>query len=257
MFSGIVAIFRKELRGYFTSTVAYVVAFMFWLLAGFFFSNIIEKSLLISQQADAFGQDFDAPTLAAQNFLSLLSTLLLFLLPILTMGVYAEERRRGTMELLATSPVTNISVALGKWLAVITFLITLLLPVMAYQVITYTSTDPGMNFILLLIGYLGLVLLAGAVIAFGLFISSLTDNTLVAAIGTFGWTLLLWVLDAAAGEDSGVVSNVLRHLSLIQQYQGWVQGTISISSVVLFLSMIVLGLYLTVQSVEALRWQQN
>ncbi len=257
MLSGIIAIYRKELRGYFTSPVAYVVAFIFWLLAGFFFSNIIAQALLISQQADSFGQEFDAPTLAAQNFLSLLSTLLLFLLPILTMGIYAEERRRGTMELLATSPITNVAVALGKWLAVVTFLITMLLPVMAYQVVTYTSTEPATNYSLLMLGYLGLVLLAGAVIAFGLFISSLTDNTLVAAIGTFGLTLLLWVLDAAAGQDAGVVSSVLRHLSLIQQYQGWIQGTISISSIVLFISMIVLGLYLTVQSVEALRWQQN
>ncbi len=257
--SGIIAIFRKELRGYFTSPIAYVVATIFWFLAGTFFSQIVTAVVRYSQQVDSFGgaQPFDAATAASQNFLSLMSTLMLFILPILSMNLYSEERRRGTMELLATSPITNLAVALGKWLSVLVFVITLILPIFAYTIITLTASDPPINVTLMLTGYLGLIILAGAVLAFGLFISSLTDNTLIAALGSFGLTLMLWVIDAIAGEGTNIFASALRHLSLLQQYQTWVQGSVTLSSIVLFLSMIGFGLFLTVQSVEALRWQQN
>ncbi len=260
MIESMITIFRKELRGYFSSPIAYVVAAVFWLLAGFFFTQLIVGVVNQSQQADLLSQgsaSFDAASIASQQFLSVLGTLSLFILPILTMGLYAEERRRGTMELLATSPITNLSVAVGKWLGVLAFFISLLVPLVAYHLVTLTNTDVPVNFGAILIGYLGLTLLAGSVLAFGLFVSSLTDSTLIAAIGTFGLVLLLWVLDAAAGEETTLLSRTLRHLSLLEQYSGWVQGAISLSSPVLFASMIVFGLFLTVQSVEALRWQQN
>ncbi|MDX2271914.1 MAG: ABC transporter permease subunit [Cyanobacteriota bacterium] len=258
--NSVIAIFRKELRGYFTSPIAYVVAAAFWILAGFFFVNFVVQAVNISQQFDVFnqpGQTFDAPMEVSRRFLSLLGTLSLFILPSLTMGLYAEERRRGTMELLATSPITNLAVAVGKWLAVLVYYITLLIPLLAYQVLAYSSTRPMMDYRQMLFGYLGLVLMAGSVMALGLFVSSLTDSTLVAAVGTFGIVLLLWVIDAAAGQNQGILADALRHLSLLQQFGSWVQGVVSTSSLVLFLSMIVLGLFLTVQSVEALRWQQN
>lgn len=260
MIESTITIFRKELRGYFSSPIAYVVAAVFWLLSGFFFTQIIVGVVGQSQQADLFSQgaaSFDAAAIASQQFLSVLGTLSLFILPILTMGLYAEERRRGTMELLATSPVTNLSVAVGKWLGVLAFYVFLLLPLIAYHLITLTNTDVPMRFGLILLGYLGLTLMAGSVLAFGLFVSSLTDSTLIAAIGTFGLVLLLWVIDAAAGEETNLVAQTLRHLSLLAQYSSWVQGALSLSSPVLFLSMILFGLFLTVQSVEALRWQQN
>lgn len=260
LIGGIVTILRKELRAYFTSPIAYVVAAVFWVLSGFFFSNIVAQAIRISQQVDLFsqgGQAFDAPLIASQQFMSVVGTLLLFILPVLTMGLYAEERRRGTMELLATSPITNLAVALGKLKAVLIFFVTLLLPVLTYHLLTLTATNPVVGIPQVLFGYLGLILLAASVLSLGMFISSLTDNTLIAAIGTFGLMLLLWVIDAAAGQESGILPDTLRHLSLLQQYGTWVQGATGLSSLVLFISMIVLGVFLTVQSVEALRWQQN
>ncbi|MEN9240755.1 MAG: ABC transporter permease [Thermostichus sp. DG02_3_bins_51] len=260
--NGMIAIFRKELRGYFTSPIAYVVAAVFWGLAGFFFTNILVRVINYSQQVDLFaqfGQDntFDAATILSQQFLNLLGTIFLFLLPILTMGSYAEERRRGTMELLATSPVTNLAVALGKWLAVWVFFITLLLPPLVYQLLVLNSSNPAVDYRLTLMGYVGLALMAGSVMALGLFVSSLTDSTLIAAVATFGLVLLLWVVDAAAGQESNWIAATLRHVSLLQQYSNWVQGIVSSSSLILFLSITVLGLFATVQSVESLRWQQS
>ncbi len=260
--NGVVAIFRKELRGYFTSPIAYVVAAVFWGLSGFFFVNILVRVINFSQQVDLFAQfgqenPFDAATILSQQFLNLLGTLSLFLLPIFTMSSYAEERRRGTMELLATSPITNLEVALGKWLAVWVFFITLLLPPLVYHVLVLTSASPAVDYRLTLLGYGGLALLAGSVMALGLFISSLTDSTLIAAVATFGLILLLWVIDAAAGQENNWIAATLRHISLLQQYSNWVQGILSSSSLILFLSIIVLGLFATVQSVESLRWQQS
>ncbi len=262
MITSISAILRKELRSYFTSPIAYVVAAVFWILAGFFFTSIVSQALLISLQVDQFaqqggGQSFDAPMAVSQQFLSVLGTLSLFILPMLTMGLYAEERRRGTMELLATSPITNLSVALGKWLAVLTFYLTMLLPLFAYGIVTYSSSNPPMDYRMVWVGFVGLLLLSASVMALGMFVSSLTDNTLIAAVGTFGMVLLLYVIDAAAGDDSGVVSSTLRHLSLLEQYAGWVRGAISTSSIIMFVSMIALGIFLTVQSIELLRWQRN
>lgn len=259
MMDSIITIFRKELRGYFASPIAYVVAAIFWLLAGFFFVTIVGRVIQFSQQADMFGggQSFDAVTIASQQFLGVLGTLMLFVLPILTMGLYAEERRRGTMELLATSPVSNFAVALGKWLGVLVFFATILLPILVYQVLSFSASNPTMNFRLMIFGYLGLLLLAGCIMALGLFVSSLTDSTLIAALGSFGLVLLLWVVDAAAGEDTSPAAALLRHISLLQQYNTWVQGSVNLSSLVLFVSVITFGLFLTVQSVEALRWQRS
>lgn len=122
--TAVLAVFRKELNSYFVSPIAYVVAAVFWALAGFFFTRILLGVVNYSLQADSMGmggQSLDAGTLVLQQFLNLLGTLFLFIAPILTMGLYAEERKRGTMELLATSPITNLSVALGKWLGSVAF----------------------------------------------------------------------------------------------------------------------------------------
>ena len=259
--SSLGVIFRKELRSYFVSPIAYVVAMIFWALAGFFFVRILASVVDYSLRLDAspFGgsQPFDAATILLQQFLNLMGTLFLFISPILTMSLYAEERKRGTMELLATSPVTNVTVALGKWLGALVFYITLLIPIVVYQLVVYSSATPSMNYRLFVAGHLGLILMAGAMLAFGMFISALTDNTIIAAIGTFGVMLLLWVIDAAAGQSSSGWDPVLRYLSILQQYGNWVQGSLTTSSVLFFVSMIILGIFLTVQAVEGLRWQRN
>ncbi|MEM8714561.1 MAG: ABC transporter permease subunit [Cyanobacteria bacterium P01_A01_bin.3] len=259
----VVAILRKELRSYFGSPTAYIVAAAFWLLAGFFMVGSLIDVILGSEQADLFaqqfgqGQDFDAGTIFVQQFLGVLGILFLFVLPMLTMGLYAEEQRYGTMELLATSPLTNWSVAVGKWLASLLWFFTILLPLMVCEILALSSTDPGMNYFVWAVAHLGLLLLAGVILALGLFVSSLTDNTLVAAIGTFGLVLFLWVINAGTEANAGAISRALGHLSLLRHYQEWLQGIVSTSSVALFGSLIVFGLFLTVQSVETMRWRQR
>ena len=259
--SSVIAILRKELRSYFGSPTAYIVAAAFWVLSGFFLVGVLEGVIRTSQEADYFaqqlGQDFDAGTVFVQQYLGVLGILFLFVLPMLTMGLYAEERRYGTMELLATSPLTNWSVAVGKWLASLLWFITMLVPLMVCEILALSSTDPGMNYFVWAIAHIGLILVAGAILSLGLFVSSLTDNTLVAALGTFGLVMILWVIDAGTEADAGAISRALGHLSLLRHYQQWLQGIVSTSSLALFGSLIVFGLFLTVQSVETMRWRQR
>lgn len=136
----IIAIYRKELQGYFNSPLAYVIAGIFWLLAGLFFivilQTIVQQAALLDLQQQQLGNPnspVDVPYAILQSFLSVMGSLALVILPMLSMGLYAEERKRGTLELLATSPITNWAVALGKLLGVLTFFVTLVLPLMAIE----------------------------------------------------------------------------------------------------------------------------
>ena len=259
----IVAIFRKELQGYFKSPLAYVIAGVFWLLAGLFFVFILQSVIQEATQLDLQGQmgqpspPVDVPNAILQNFLAVMGSLGLVILPILSMGLYSEERKRGTLELLATSPITNWAVALGKLMAVLTFFITLLLPLLALEVFTFSSASPPMPIGLVLIGHLGLILLAGSILSLGLFISSLSDSSILSAILTFALILVLWILDLVGATFGGVLGDALNHLSLLKHYSTLTQGVLDSSSLILFASYIVLGLFLTAQSIDLFRFQRS
>jgi ABC-2 type transport system permease protein len=257
--SNILAIYRRELQSYFASPLASVVAGVFWLLAGFFFVNLLNAFNLEVLRADSLGNTtpLDVPYQFLQSFLGVLSSVALFLLPILSMGLYAEERKRGTLELLATSPITNWAVALGKLLAVVTFFLTMVLPLLLYEAIAFSATNPPMNLGIVFLGHLGLVLLAAAVLSLGMFISSLTDSTILAAVFTFGLVIFLWVIDLLGQRLGGPLGNALGHLSLLKHFGNLSQGIVDSGSLVLFGSYIVLGLFLTAQSVDAFRFQRS
>jgi ABC-2 type transport system permease protein len=262
VFSNIVAIYRRELQSYFSSPFAYVIAGIFWLLSGFFFVAILlAPGGLIDQVAarDAQGitEAVDVPYQFLSIYLGVLGSLSLFILPMLSMGLYAEERKRGTLELLATSPITNWVVALGKLLGVVTFFLTLILPLLVYEAIAFSAADPPIQPTVLLLGHAGLILLAAAVLALGMFISSLTDSTILAAILTFALILFLWVVDLVATSIGGSVGAALGHFSLVKNYTNLVQGILDPSSIVVFVTYIVLGLFLTAQSIEAFRFQRS
>lgn len=261
--ANILAIYRRELKAYFASPLAYVIAGIFWLLSGFFFVAILMgPEGLIAQAAarDRFGitdPPIDVPSQFLGIFLGVLGSLALFILPILSMGLYAEERKRGTLELLATSPVTNWAVAVGKLLGVVTFFTTLVLPLMVYQAIALSASNPPISPKVMILGHLGLILMAASILALGMFISSLTDSTILAAILTFALILLLWVIDLVATSISGPIGTALGHLSLVKNYTNLTQGILDTSSLVLFASYIAIGLFLTAQSIEAIRYQQS
>lgn len=262
--ANILAIYRRELQSYFSAPFYYVIAGVFWLLSGLFFiavmATIIDQAAqqdLLQQQFGAPAQAVDVPKLILESFLGLLGSISQVILPMLSMGLYTEERKRGTLELLATSPITNWSVATGKLLAVLTFYATLLLPLLIYQFVTLRSSTPPLSAWLILAGNGGLVLLAAAILALGMFLSSLTDSTILAAILGFAVLLILWTLDILAKNTGGTLSEMLTYLSPIEHFSTLTRGVFRTSSLVVFGSYIFLGIFLTAQSIDAFRYQRN
>src|SRR5579862_3380131 len=160
------AVYRKEMGHYFVSPVAYVVVAVFLIVAGFFFrlymGLVIDQSMEMAMQG--MGSDMDMPAEVLRAFFGLISTLILFLAPMLTMGVYAEERRRGTMELLMTSPLTEFQIVLGKFLATLTLFVIMLFPTFLYVAYMCFHSDPKMQWSLVLTGYLGALLLGASLL---------------------------------------------------------------------------------------------
>jgi ABC-2 type transport system permease protein len=259
LFTNLIAIYRRELQTYFLTPWGYLIAALFWLVSGFFFAIIYFN--LVGQGAE-FGTNPAAPAIdyayeLIRTFLRVLGQISLFILPILSRSLYAEERKRGTLELLATSPVTNWAVAVAKLAAVVTYFATILLPILLYQVFALQRTAPPITLIPLFWGYLGLVLLSASVLSLGMFISSLTDSTIIAAIATFGLVLILSLVDAVAVNTTGVLTDILSHISLLRHYETLVQGVMDSSAIAAFATYIFLGIFLTSQSIEAFRFQRS
>lgn len=259
IFSNIIAIAQRELQGYFASPLAYIIAAVFWFISGLFFVEIlignqgIIQQIALSERTGGNIGSIDVATEFLSSFLAILGSSSLLIVPILSMGLYAEERKGGTLELLATSPITNWAVALGKLLAVVMLFSFMILPVLIYEAIAFSAAEPSLPLIVPLLAHLGLILLIASLLSWGMFISSLTNSTILAAILTFGLVLLLWILEFIANSFSGSTRELLLHLSLIESYSNLVQGIINISDFILFFSYIFLGIFLTAQSINSLR----
>ena len=248
-------IFKKEMRLYFTSPVAWVVFTMFLLIGGYFFYSIFAFYTLASMQSamnPAMGRDLNVTDSVMRPLFSNISVILLLLMPLVTMRLFAEERRSGTIELLLTYPVRDGAVLAGKYLAAfalyaIMIALTLLYPGIA---VYFARLEWGP----VLTGYLGLLLMGGTFIAVGVCASSLTENQIVAAITTFGVLLLLWVLGWSADYAGGTAGRVLQHLSLLEHNDSFAKGVLDTKDIIYYANFIVLALFLTLRSLEARRW---
>jgi ABC-2 type transport system permease protein len=251
------AIVRKELLSLFVSPIAYVVLAVFYVVSGYFFFIILgfyAEQAAMSQFNAPF--PMDVPSMVMQNYLGVLSTILLFLLPMVTMGIFAEERKRGTIELLLTSPVTHLQLILGKFTAALVFLLVMLLPAMmnAALLILYSSPSPEVP--PFMTGLLGVFLLGGTLLAVGIFVSTLTENQIVAAAATFGIFIILWVIDASAGASTTLWNETLRYLSVLNHYEDFTKGILDTQHLVFYLSLMVLGLFLTSLSLDSGKWRK-
>jgi ABC-2 type transport system permease protein len=171
----------------------------------------------------------------------------------ITMRLFAEEKRSGTIELLVTSPIRDIEVIVGKWLASLILYAYLLLFTAINFAFLFRYGNPDWK--PLVVGYLGLLLQAGTLLALGTFISTLTKNQIIAGAATFGVCLLLWVLEWSSGYESATWAKVLAYFSVISHYESFGRGVIALKDVVFYLSGIFLGLFLTARSLESLRWR--
>jgi ABC-2 type transport system permease protein len=249
------ALARREVLSYFSSPVAYVVLALFIFLFGYFFSDYLYVFLERSMGRGGFGGPAETLNLNQDLIRYLLlttSVVLLFLVPMLTMRAFAEEIRSGTIELLLTSPLTDFQIVLGKFLGVLFLYASMLALTALHMAILFYFGDPEWK--PLLTGYLGMFLLGAAFISFGLLFSSLTRNQIVAGFLTFGCFLFLWLIEYAeswAGPASGLVT----YLSVTKHLDEFAKGVIVSSDVVYYLTFVGLGLFLSKQSLESLRWR--
>lgn len=259
---GIIAVYRREVGSYFVSPIAYIVVGLFLLVCGWFFYSIltyfIAQSVTAQMRSMQMGAPpaMDVPGLVLQNFFGIVSTIILFLLPMLTMGIYSEERKRGTMELLMTSPLTEFQIVFGKFLASLTLLLVMLAPTLIYQFIMAAYAEPGIPWRVLWSGYLGLVLLGAVLMALGAFISSLTESQIIAGVATFALFLLLWVLDFGARDSGSTWSEIVGYLSILRHYDDFSRGVIDTANVIFYVSLAAVGVFLTQRSLDSIRWRR-
>jgi ABC-2 type transport system permease protein len=246
---------RKELGGYFVSPIAYLLLTMFSVVFGFFFWNALRYFVVAGMEMQMRGES--APMNINEDIvrplLSNASVIFLFLIPLITMRLFAEEKRSGTIELLATSPVRDIEIILGKWLAALILYACLLLFTMLDFVFLFIYGNPDWKTIA--VGYLGLLLQGGLFLAIGEFLSTLTKNQIIAGALTFGVCILLWVFEWVSGYESATWATVLSYLSVITHFESFARGVIDSKDVVFYLSGIFLGLFATARSMESLRWR--
>ena len=246
---------RKELGSYFASPVAYILLIMFGLIFGFFFWNALGVFVIEGMEMQMRGQSFpmNLNEQIIRPLLQNVSVVGLFFIPMITMRLFAEEKRTGTIELLATSPVRDLEVIVGKWTAAMVLYSCLLL---------FTAINFGFLFRYgnpdwkpLAVGYLGLLLQAGALLAIGTFISTLTKNQIVAGAATFGVCLLLWVLEWVSGYETATWARVLAYMSVITHFESFGKGVLDFKDAIFYITMIFLGLFFTARSMESLRWR--
>src|ERR1700674_2078442 len=245
----------KELRSYFASPIAYLLLTMFGLIFGFFFWNALGYFVIEGMQMQMRGQTFpmNLNEQIIRPLLSNVSVVGLFFIPMITMRLFAEEKRTGTIELLATSPVRDLEVIVGKWLAALILYAVMMLFTAINFAFLFKYGNPDWK--PLAIGYLGLLLQAGGLLAVGTFISTLTKNQIIAGAATFGVCLMLWVLEWVAGYETATWAQVLAYMSIITHFESFAKGLLDAKDAIFYVTLIFFGLFLTARSMESLRWR--
>ena len=251
------AIAHKELRAYFASPIAYIVIGFFALLFGWFYIGILDWFVRQGMQMGQFGmqgpQNMNVNQQMIRPLLLNMTVVFLFLLPLVTMRTYAEEKRSGTIELLLTSPLTDLQIVLGKFLGAMALFSAMLAVTMIHFGLLFKFGNPDWK--PLAVAYLGLFLFGGCFISVGLFISSLTKNQIVAGAATFGVFLLLWVVDWIGQSLGPTGESLTKYLSMTEHLDDFVKGVIDTKHLVYYVSFITFGLFLTMRSVDAERWR--
>lgn len=244
----------REIRSSFVTPLAYAVAAGFVVLSGFFFFSLLQQFNTIVMQS-AMSPDMN-PSLnqwVVTPFYQTLEVVLVFLIPILTMRSFADEKRSGTFELLVTSPITIGALVLGKLLGmlVIVFLILGLAFVFPCSLMFFASPEVPP----ILIGFFGLCMFSASYCALGIAVSACTKNQTIAGVISVVLALVLYVIDAPAEKIGGVTGEILTYLAPATHTQLLTKGVLSGVDIVYFASLLLLGLFMANRVLEAQRWR--
>ncbi len=246
---------QKELRTYFVSPIAYILFIIYAVIFGWFFWNMVGAFIFYSMESQMRGEMFpmNINDQVVRQLLGNMNVINLLFIPLMTMRLFAEEKRNGTIELLATSPIHDGEIILGKWLASVILYAAILLFTAVNFIFLFKYGNPDWK--PMAIGYLGVLLQAAALLAFGTFISTLTKNQIIAGTGTFGLCLLIFVLGWVGGYQSSTWAQVMTYISTTTHMESFLKGVVDSKDAVYYVSAIFLGLFLTARSLESLRWR--
>jgi ABC-2 type transport system permease protein len=253
----VMTIAQKELRGYFYSPVAYVVLFIFLIVMGILFSNIIAAVNQYSMQMMRFQggmTQFNPTEVIFRQTFSNMIVILLLVMPLLTMRLFTEEKKMKTTELLYTSPISVFEIIVGKFIGVF-LLYLLMLAFTFYMPLLVTQVTP-ISWKVVLTGYLGLLLSGSVFLAMGILASSLTENQIIAAVISFGILLSLWIIGFMGQVlDGTIAGNIFSYLSLITHFDNFNKGLIDTGDIAYAIGMIALGLFMTHRVVDSQKWK--
>ena len=253
---GLVAIFRKEMANFFVSPVAYAVIAIFLIIVGFFFwANVSLLSVISLQAANnpMFAERINLTDVVIRPLVQNMSIILLFLIPLLTMRLFSEEKKSGTIELLLTYPVNDFGIVMGKFLATLSVLLVMMACTLFFLLILAPlgSFDIGV----FISSYLGIILMGSSFIAMGVFISSMTENQIIAGAISFGAALMFWMISWTSSFTGPTAGAIIRQVSILERLDSFLKGILVVSDVSFFVFFSAVFLFLTFRSIETQRWR--
>lgn len=247
---------KRDLGSFFNSPIFYVVTTVFLLLYSFIFFNILNFFSFQSFQAgqlQAMGMNLNLNEMVIEPSFHNMSVILLLIIPIITMRSFADEKKMKTFRLLLSSPVHLIEIILGKFLACM-IVVTLMVLISAYSIgFLFLLGEPELGPVIT--GYLGILLMAGCYVSVGICASSLTDNQIVAAVLTFGFSLFMWVIGWGAQAAGPTTGQILQYLSIVEHMEHFLRGVVDTSDLVYYLSFILFSLFLCHRVLDSNRWR--
>ena len=232
----VLPVFRREIRSYFNSPVAYVVMIVFLAIIGWFFSS----NLFLQNMA------------TMRVVFELVPLVFLFFIPAVTMRLLAEEKKSGTLELLTTKPVADVEIILGKFLAGWALVAATLVPTLVFLITLMILGSPDVGPVLA--GYAGLLLMGGVYVAIGLLSSSLTENQIVAFIVGFLIIFVLYMLDKVLIYIPSAFASTFEFLAIDTHFSNIARGVIDSRDVIYFASLLGISLMLATVSLERRKW---
>ncbi|MGZ3687388.1 MAG: ABC transporter permease [Bdellovibrionota bacterium] len=246
---------RRDFRAYFTSPIAYIVIAGFLGIMGWMFFFNLDHFHMQNLQYQQFnmGKGVSITDGIVQPLYGNMNVIFLFLVPFITMRLFAEEKKLHTIELLMTAPVTLTEIILGKFLSSFLLVAVMLGMTLAYPIILFATGNPDLGPIVT--SYIGTLLLTSTYLALGILFSASTENQIVAGALTFAAGLFFWLVSWASQSSGPVWSDILGYLSLIGHYHNFSQGMLNTSDIFYYLSFTGVGLFLTYRVLDSFRWR--
>lgn len=256
--SSLLPVYFREIRSYFFTPIACLVVASFLMLSGILFALTLNDYSRYSFEIIRSGYRLQMEGLNVAEgilrpVLQILAFLLLLMTPLLTMKSFSDEKKSGAIELLFTYPISDMELLFGKFFGVLTVFCVMMGFTLSYELIIFyfKPVPPGELFS----GYLGLLLMGTSFISLGIFISSLTENQIIAGAWSFGMIMLFWVIGFLPGDSTAPIAEIIRYLSIFKHFESFAEGVVDSRDVIFYLSFTCAFLFLTLRVLESRRWR--